>query len=458
MQKFANNSVSLLTSLVDNTSTLMVVSDGSKFPLITASNYFLITLVGLDQNGNESAWEICKVTFRDGNELTVERGQEGTSAQSWAGGTRVELRLTAGSMVAPDDPRLSDAREWTGGVVSQAEAEGGTATTSRKWTAQRVFQGITAWWNASAHKTKLDGIQAGAQVNAVTSVASRTGAVTLGISDIANLQTTMDGKAASSHTHSYLPLTGGTVTGTVTVNGAINGMAVTQSTTDTTAGRLLQVGDFGVGSSQPPIISNINDHEIKPGFYQYNAGSGSTNGPELYGTVISAQATLNASNYGGWASQMFFGTVGGFYVRRNASAGSASWDPWERVLTQKSILGTVSQSGGVPTGRIIERGSNANGTYVRFADGTQICWIVEARNDTVGANGTVSVGAWTFPATFAAGATTAHMSINHSGCIVVSNANTTTTAMPDLYLRNVTASGITLSSINLMITAFGRWY
>jgi len=38
-----------------------------------------------------------------------------------------------------------------------------------------------------------------------------------------------------------------------------------------------------------------------------------------------------------------------------------------------NILGTVSQSSGVPTGAIIERGSNATGEYVRFADGTQIC-------------------------------------------------------------------------------------
>lgn len=39
-----------------------------------------------------------------------------------------------------------------------------------------------------------------------------------------------------------------------------------------------------------------------------------------------------------------------------------------------NILGSVSQSGGVPTGEIIERGSNANGQFVRFADGTQMCW------------------------------------------------------------------------------------
>ena len=38
---------------------------------------------------------------------------------------------------------------------------------------------------------------------------------------------------------------------------------------------------------------------------------------------------------------------------------------------RSNILGTVSQSGGVPTGAIIERGSNANGEYVRWADGTQ---------------------------------------------------------------------------------------
>jgi hypothetical protein len=42
------------------------------------------------------------------------------------------------------------------------------------------------------------------------------------------------------------------------------------------------------------------------------------------------------------------------------------------LYSRDSILGTVSQSAGVPTGAIIERGSNANGEYVRYADGTQI--------------------------------------------------------------------------------------
>jgi len=39
-----------------------------------------------------------------------------------------------------------------------------------------------------------------------------------------------------------------------------------------------------------------------------------------------------------------------------------------------NILAAVDQSGGVPLGGIIQRGSNANGEFVRYADGTQICW------------------------------------------------------------------------------------
>lgn len=43
------------------------------------------------------------------------------------------------------------------------------------------------------------------------------------------------------------------------------------------------------------------------------------------------------------------------------------------LYSRDSILGTVSQSAGIPTGAIIERGSNANGEYTKFADGTLIC-------------------------------------------------------------------------------------
>lgn len=49
----------------------------------------------------------------------------------------------------------------------------------------------------------------------------------------------------------------------------------------------------------------------------------------------------------------------------------------DKAFRRGNILGTVSQSGGVPTGAIIERGSNANGVYWRFAGGLQVCITVE---------------------------------------------------------------------------------
>lgn len=52
--------------------------------------------------------------------------------------------------VGLSDARLSDAREWTAATIEQAEAETGTATTRRAFTAQRVRQSIAAWWTGAS--------------------------------------------------------------------------------------------------------------------------------------------------------------------------------------------------------------------------------------------------------------------------------------------------------------------
>ena len=72
-----------------------------------------------------------------------------------------------------------------------------------------------------------------------------------------------------------------------------------------------------------------------------------------------------------------------------------------------SAIGTVSESGGVPTGAIIQRGSNSNGDFVRYADGTQICWGVYARSGVSisaafagGFRNSTDSGNGTFPAAF----------------------------------------------------------
>src|SRR5690625_11555 len=93
-------------------------------------------------------------------------GLSGGGALSANRTLNVQYGATAGTAAQGNDSRLSNSREWTASTVPQEEAETGTATTARKWTAQRVRQAVEYWWSGSADKTKLDGIAAGATANA----------------------------------------------------------------------------------------------------------------------------------------------------------------------------------------------------------------------------------------------------------------------------------------------------
>ncbi len=57
------------------------------------------------------------------------------------------------------------------------------------------------------------------------------------------------------------------------------------------------------------------------------------------------------------------------YTRSGDKAGNA-WGIWRKVYDQQNVLGSVSQSGGTPTGALIERDSNSFGEFAKFADGS----------------------------------------------------------------------------------------
>lgn len=125
---------------------------------------------------------------------------------------------------------------------------------------------------------------------------------------------------------------------------------------------------------------------------------------------------------------------------------------------QSNILGTVSQSGGVPTGAIIERGSNANGEYVKFADGTMIC----KHTDALGRNVNVAAGSiyksdgeytWTFPATFAALPAVKSSIRTASALWTDARAANTTQGAVRAYCTISTTAPLTID-----ITAIGRWF
>ena len=144
------------------------------------------------------------------------------------------------------------------------------------------------------------------------------------------------------------------------------GLVKQTSATDTTAGALMAVGAFGVGSHAPQItVSDLNSLVVV-GRWRDDGYADVLNRPAgfYYGEIV----------VGGY--------MAGFETQTYTSANGRRafrtrtdwvWGAWREQYHTGNLLGTVSQSGGVPTGSIIERGSNANGEYVRFADGTQIC-------------------------------------------------------------------------------------
>ena len=130
-----------------------------------------------------------------------------------------------------------------------------------------------------------------------------------------------------------------------------------------------------------------------------------------------------------------------------------------------SILGTASETGGVPTGAIIESGSNSDGEYTKYADGTINCWDVDFLLDTFATPDIRNT--WTFPEEF----------INDPTCFgAMTKSVSASTSLDDgdiSYLRlanasltDVTAllepaSGSTFSSgdsIAVNVMAQGRWF
>lgn len=133
-------------------------------------------------------------------------------------------------------------------------------------------------------------------------------------------------------------------------------------------------------------------------------------------------------------------------------------------------VGTVSQSSGVPTGAIIESGvsndvpgdvSGAHG-YVRFADGTQICWAsVVIVTPTYTAAGSVYVSpqyTWTYPVAFSASTPPALTAMMQDAA---ADAWTGGGSSPSVYTSfgyRVFRAKNTAGPIRISLQAIGRWY
>jgi hypothetical protein len=169
---------------------------------------------------------------------------------------------------------------------------------------------------------------------------------------------------------------------------SLGGAAVQADQLDAAPGKLMKNGAFGLGGVGRSIV-DCNGITVS-GFYVFD--SATVNCPPFTqnGTIVHIARTNDIHTQ--IAVSRATSSGGRCAVRVNSDG--SSWSPWREIYQQESILGPVSQSGGVPTGAIIDVGSNANGEYMMFAGGWQIC---TCQAFTTSAAGSLT---WTFPASF----------------------------------------------------------
>jgi len=107
----SNNTSTTLAIACTNVQTTITVSSVTGFPTIAANEVFYVTV---SQNNQV---EIMIVTSVAGSAFTVTRGAEGTTAQAFALGATVDLRVTADSL-----DRKADKVATTGDVINLSAA------------------------------------------------------------------------------------------------------------------------------------------------------------------------------------------------------------------------------------------------------------------------------------------------------------------------------------------------
>jgi len=243
---------------------------------------------------------------------------------------------------------------------------------------------------------------------------------------------------------------GGTFTHALKIDrasGLASGAAVQSGVQDATPGRLMAVGAFGLGQTDNTNMNDTDDVDdlfgAPGGFYSWR-GATPAHAPGPFTSVLQIPGYNRAS------AQLAIGKSGtapSLFFRGNGSSNSVDSDGWRKVFHNRNILGTVTQTAGTPTGAMIERGNNANGEYVRFADGTQIC----ATPIQGLASGPFTR---TWPANFAASPRVAATITAGLSMATVTVANNTTTSI-DVYTFN--AAGAQTTAFAHLI-AFGRWF
>lgn len=126
---------------------------------------------------------------------------------------------------------------------------------------------------------------------------------------------------------------------------------------------------------------------VLPGYFSFNPGATSSPDNTMYGHGFAVNPGSNGAA-GVWSSQfaVTHGTPNKLWHRTGING--AAQGNWKKIYTSddkptaaelgvvatSNVVGTVSQSAGVPTGAIIERGTFTGGEFVKYSDGTMMQW------------------------------------------------------------------------------------
>lgn len=305
-----------------------------------------------------------------------------------------------------------------------------------------------------------------------TGVGQTTNVVKIGWSVAAKLKATVDstdlGNIAleASPTFTGVPLAPTAAVNTNTTQLATTAYTVSQinaSTqtflTDGTAGKLMVVGAFGLGSAgvdSANVVTNITG-TIRTGFYKFNGGATGAP-PQLAGVGGSLIVHSMGGNY---LQQIVISIPTALdnpviCIRHYDTSGNPG--QWRTLYTNANVIGAVAVSGIVPTGAIIETGTNASGTYTKYADGTLICQGSIA-DLAVGANAQATLsGNGTFAHPFVSGAYYCQVmgapSTTNDQYGFTSVNSRATSAVNFVHRNGATAQ----TMVNIRFVAIGRWF
>jgi hypothetical protein len=390
--------------------------------------------------------------------------------------------------------------------VGDTGAAHGNATTS------------VAGFMSGADKTKLDGVEAGAQVNVGTDIAQGTRtATTVPITSSTGADATLDGASGTlagvmvavdktkldgvatgatansadvtlldrtNHTGTQLSSTISdfdSATRAQVEAELVAGTNITITPSGTGATRQLTIDASGGGSLAAVATFTGNKTLALTDVNTYNVSQDGTaqtvNLPAQATVTWTADAEIHIEQGGAGVvtvtgatgvtingvSAGSFDLAGQFSAATLKRTGSDSWTLifGAFAYNRDNILGTVSESAGVPTGAIIESGSNANGSYERYASGLQICTSPILTTASVAISiayfgGFRSNGiTWTFPSVFIdAVVWAAPIDAGQSFSVVPASPSPT---VETTYVF-VAVTSTSSATRNARLTAIGRWF